>query len=257
MPARHPLSAVPPDEFTAARNALVRQLRERGEAGEARRVGALRKPSTPLWIVNQLGGRAPGLVEELIDATRRARGAQVHPRGRDELHDAMQAQRQALHELLAEAEKAAAGIGTRITPEIQRRILDTLQTAAASEPKALAEGALEQELSAAGFGALLGAGGAQAAAKAAVEKAAVQKSAVRQRAQAQKEKLEERRKALLRDREAQHAEQAARRLDNRARQLERMADRAAQAAQRAQEKAREARAAADGAAARLLQLRRE
>src|SRR4051812_5837733 len=155
MPSERELSQVPPDEFVAARNALVQKLRERGETEEAKRVSALRRPSTPLWIVNQLGGRAAAEVEALVEATQRARRAQVHAGARDELRDAMHAQRKALQQLLAEAEKVAAGIGTRITPEIQRRIHDTVQSAATADPKALRNGTLEQELLAAGFGALL------------------------------------------------------------------------------------------------------
>ncbi|MGZ6126011.1 MAG: hypothetical protein ACXWLR_13675 [Myxococcales bacterium] len=163
MASQDPLAQVPPDAFVKERNALAQKLRERGETGEAKRVAALRRPSTPLWIVNQLGRRASAAVEELIEATGRARRAQVNAGARDELRAAMQAQREALHRLLAEAENAAAAIGTRVTPEIQRRVQDTLQTAAAADPQALRQGALEEELSAAGFGALLGGAAAAAA----------------------------------------------------------------------------------------------
>lgn len=248
MAAPRPLSEVPPDEFVEARNALVQQLRDRGETEEAKRVAALRKPSTPLWIVNQLGRRAPAEVEELIEATQRARRAQTHAAGRDELHEAMRAQREAVHGLLMEAEKAAAGIGARITPEIQRRIQDTLQTGAAADPKALREGGLLEELTAAGFGALLLGGVA--------EKAAAQRSAFRERAAERKEKLAEKRDAMLRKREAQHAEQAARRTAARAEQMERMAARAREAAEKAEERARKARKEAEEAAARVAELRR-
>ncbi|MGZ6124624.1 MAG: hypothetical protein ACXWLR_06665 [Myxococcales bacterium] len=244
MASQRPLSEVPPDGFVAARDALARELRERGETQEAKRVAALRRPSTPLWIVNQLGRRAPAGVEKLIEATGRARRAQVHAGARDELHAAMQAQREALHELLGEAEKVSAGIGTRITPEIQRRIQDTLQTAAGAEAKALREGTLEEELSAAGFGALLAGGVA--------EKAAVQRGAFRERAEKQKQQLAEKRDALMRERQEQHARQLA----GKAQQLERMATRAREAAEKAQERAKQARAAAEAAAASLLGLRR-
>jgi hypothetical protein len=248
MPSPRPLWEVPPEQFVEARNALVRELRDHGQTGEAKRVAALRKPSTPLWIVNQLGRRAGAVVEELIEATQRARRAQVQAGARDELHHAMRAQREALHKLLGEAEKAAAGIGTRITPEIRRRIQDTMQTAAAADPKGLREGTLEEELSAAGFGALL-AGGVAA-------RAAAQRSEFQERAAKQKEKLAEKRDAMLRQREVQHAEQAARRLAGRAEQLERIAARARQAAEKTEAKAKEARAEADVAAARVLELRR-
>ena len=59
MRSRNPVADVPPEEFVKARDALVRKLRDEGQAEEARRVAALRRPSTALWIVNQLGRRAP------------------------------------------------------------------------------------------------------------------------------------------------------------------------------------------------------
>jgi hypothetical protein len=243
------LFQVPPAEFTKVRDALARQLRERGKKEESERVAALRRPTVPLWIVNQLGRRASAAVEDLIDATQRARRAQMHAAGRDELHEAMHRKRGALQRLLAEAQGAAA-IGTRITPEIQRRIQDTLQTAAAEHPKELREGALEAELSAAGFGALLEGVSAVAV------KAAAQRSAYQERIAERKEKLAAKRDQLLRQREVRQAQEKARRLAAQAGQLEEMARRAKENADKAQAKAKEARAAADRAAARVQQLHR-
>ena len=250
MAATHPLLGVPPHEFIKARNALVRELRERGEAQEAERVAALRRPSVPLFIVNQLGRRAPEATGELIESTQRARQAQVRGGGGDQLREAMHAQRQALHRLLAEAGKAAAEIRTRMTPDIQRRVQDTLQGAAAADPEALREGTVEAELPAAGFAALLSGRSAVAA------KAESQRTAFPERAAAQKEKVAARREEMQRQRSIREAEQTARRLDVRARQLEQIADRAAASAGKARAKAREARAAADAAAAHALELRR-
>src|SRR3954463_450977 len=151
----NPLADVPPDEFVQARNALSRKLRDEGKAEEARRGASLRRPSVPLWIVNQLGKRARRDVEELIASTRRARSAQVHRQSGDVLREAMRAQRDALHRLLGAAAETAKEIGVALTLEQERRVQDTVQTAAATAPEALAEGTLEQELSAAGFATLL------------------------------------------------------------------------------------------------------
>src|SRR5262249_31117905 len=134
---------------------LARQLRERGDAEGARRVAALRRPSTILWIVNQLGSRAAQAVEELIGSTQRVKRAQVQGAGGDELREAMREEKDATQRVLAEAAQSAAGAGLALTLEQQRRIQDTLQTAASSDPEGLRQGSLEHELSAAGFGALL------------------------------------------------------------------------------------------------------
>src|SRR6266404_8606585 len=134
MATQNPLSQVPPEEFVQARNALVRQLRDKGDAEEARRVAALRRPTASLWIGNQLGRRAAAAVDQLVDATRRARKAQMHGGEGDDLRESMQAQREAMQKLLGVAREAAGEIGVALSPEQERRIQDTLQTAAATEP---------------------------------------------------------------------------------------------------------------------------
>ena len=249
MRSRNPLADVPPEEFVKARDALVRKLRDEGQAEEARRVAALRRPSTALWIVNQLGRRAPRDVEALIEASQRAQRAQLQGSGSDELRDAMHAQREAMRRLLEEADKAARDAGTALTLELQRRIQDTVQSAATSEPEALRAGALEHELSAAGFGALLSGTAAVAA------KAADRKRGFEERADEQKRRVAEKRERMLREREVQRAQQIARRLAVRAEQLERFSAQARQSAEKARTKARKSREAADAAAARLLELR--
>jgi hypothetical protein len=145
------LFEVPLEEFTAARNALVKELRGAGLADEATRVAGLRKPSKALWMVNQLARRAPEQVQALIDATRRVRDAQQKGLAGDEVREAMREQRAALSALSAAAE-------ARRDPALERRIHDTLQAGAMSAPEALREGRLEQELGPAGFEALLAAG---------------------------------------------------------------------------------------------------
>jgi len=248
MAARNPLSHVPPDEFVKARDALVRELRGRGENEEAKRMASLRRPGIALWMTNQLGARAAKDVEALIDSSGRARKAQLHGGG-DALREAMQGQREALHRLMAEAQKAAAEIGATLTPELHRRIQDTLQTAATSAPDALRQGTIEHELSAAGFGALLSGTPTPAS------KAEARKVAFDDHKEHQKRLLAEKRERFQRQREAQRAQQAARRLAVRAEQLEHIARQAQLTAERAKEKAREARRAAEESAARLTQLR--
>jgi len=267
MPAGDPLSNVHPDEFVKARDALASQLRSAGDKEGARRIAARRRPSAALWIVNQLGGRARERVDQLIDSTQRARRAQVGGRAGDELREAMRSQRDAMHRLLGEAEQVAADAGLALTLEQQRRIQDTLETAASTEPDALREGTLQRELSPAGFDALLS-GSAPIAPKAkpaAVEpkagvaavasKAASRKQAFEARAQEQKRLLQERRDRMLRQRELQRAQLVAQRLEGRAGQLEKLADRTRVAAEKAQSKAEEARRAANEASAHLIELR--
>src|SRR3989442_1591723 len=249
MRPRNPLAEVPPDQFVKARDALVRKLRDEGQTEEARRIAALRRPSTALWIVNQLARRDSRAVDALIEASQRAQQAQLHGGGSDELRDAMHAQRETMRRLLGEADKAARDAGTALTLELQRRIQDTVQTAATAEPDALRAGTLEHELSPAGFGALLSGTAAVAA------KAAERRQGFEARVDEQKRRVAEKRERILREREVQRAQQISRRLAALAEQLERVSAQARQAAEKAQAKAHESRQAADSAAARLLQLR--
>src|SRR6267378_792707 len=247
-----PLSNVPPDEFVKARDALASQLR----------------PSAALWIVNQLGRRAREQVDQLIGSTRQARRAQVEGRAGDELREAMRSQRDAMHRLLREADQVAAGAGLALTLEQQRRIQDTLETAASTDPDALREGRLQRELSPAGFDALLSgpaviapkakpaAVAPKAGVAAVVSRAATQKQIFQARAQEQKRLLQERRDRLLREREIPRAQLVAQRLAGRAEQLEKLAERTRDAAEKARSKAEEARRAANEAAARLIELRK-
>ena len=48
------LYTVPPEEFVAARNALVKRLRGEKRRDEAGEVAALRRPARPAWALNQL-----------------------------------------------------------------------------------------------------------------------------------------------------------------------------------------------------------
>ena len=72
------------------------------------------------------------------------REAQQKSRSGDELREAMREQRAALGKLTSLVE-----------PALQRRVHDTLQAAAMSDPQALSEGRLLEELVPAGFDALL------------------------------------------------------------------------------------------------------
>ena len=56
------LFARPLSEFTAARNELARRLRNAGQEDAAAGVQALKKPSVPVWTVNQLARSRSELV---------------------------------------------------------------------------------------------------------------------------------------------------------------------------------------------------
>ena len=59
------LYSLPLAEFIAARDRRAREARAAGEAGIAREVARLRKPSTAAWIVNMLQRRHPEELAQL------------------------------------------------------------------------------------------------------------------------------------------------------------------------------------------------
>lgn len=61
------LYGLPLEEFTEARNRLVRELQDRGDKESANQVRSLRKPSLPAWTVNQLARRHQDELKELMD----------------------------------------------------------------------------------------------------------------------------------------------------------------------------------------------
>jgi hypothetical protein len=145
--------ASPLDEFTSARNALARELKEQGLKTEAERVGALKKPTLSAWAVNQLARARAEEVGELMDVTDRIKDsatpedvrsavAERHKRVRD-LVDAART--------ILEENGHAAGAGTL------QQVMRTLYAAQSDdERRRVAEGTLERPLESSGFEAAPG-----------------------------------------------------------------------------------------------------
>src|SRR6266508_1645768 len=70
------LFTAPPEGFAQARDALSKRLKDQGDAGSARRVGALRKPVRSAWAVNRLAHEDRSAVEELLQVGEQLRLAQ-------------------------------------------------------------------------------------------------------------------------------------------------------------------------------------
>ena len=152
------LYAVPPKEFTRARNNLTAELRKARDTDAASAIARLRRPSATLWAVNQLAHHARASLERFLDAVDRLRRTQLSdPRGAIE---AMRAERAQLEALVTRAEQALSEAGYSPSAEARRRIGDTLLGAAADRrhAEALIHGRLTEELQAPGFDALTGGG---------------------------------------------------------------------------------------------------
>lgn len=127
----------PPERFTQVRDELARNLRERGEPESAQEVKKLRRPSLAAWLVNQLGLREPGAVENLLGAGKRLReleDAMLAGKGEaDELRAAAAEEREAIQELAASARRIADHDDRKVNEATFDRVAETLQAASADE----------------------------------------------------------------------------------------------------------------------------
>jgi hypothetical protein len=151
-----PLFEVPLDEFVGVRNELARRLRKEGRDEQAAEVAALRRPTVPVWVVNQLARRQRRDVDLLLDAGHRLRAAQAESKpeeARDAFAKARDAEREAMRRLRAGAEELLAAERGTASPALVDRVLATLRAAAVSEEgrELLARGRLTKELETTGF----------------------------------------------------------------------------------------------------------
>ena len=152
------LFKLPPGEFTAARNALVTQLKKAGRADDAADVKALSKPPVPAWAVNQLFWRHRKPFDHLLSAGerfRKAQASQLAGKGTD-LRPPLEERREALAQLTKLAAKVLQDSGHPATPDVMRRVATTLEALATygSHPDAPRAGRLTDDIDPPGFEAL-------------------------------------------------------------------------------------------------------
>lgn len=108
------LYALPLEEFTAARNALAKELASAGDEDAAAHVKALAKPARAAWIVNQLVRDERDDVRALIGAGDRLRKAQrraVSGHGTDEFRERAEERRRLISALVGHARGYEGGPG--------------------------------------------------------------------------------------------------------------------------------------------------
>ncbi len=147
------LCSAPLDEFVERRTALAKQLKADGRADEAAEVSGARKPSVPLWTVNQLARRNKPGVKKLLDSSEALRTALA---GGD--HDAFAAAQQAQNDALRKLRDASRSLLGKATDPVLERIVSTFRTASVDEElrDALAAGRLTEEPEPGGFDPLAG-----------------------------------------------------------------------------------------------------
>lgn len=235
MPAERDLDGLyglPREEFTSARNALVRELRKAGRKDEAEEVRALKKPSVSAWAVNQLARQHPQEVAELVkagDALRKAQRDVLAGKKGADVRAESRSQHDLADELVGAARKLLEEAGAKATPTTAQKISATLR-AASSDPaaaKLLRKGRLSEDVESVGFGPLLHVapqrkGRSRPTRDRAKERAAAQKKRKREAvAVARKEAAAARKAADKLEGEAKRAQERAEAAEKRVASLER------------------------------------
>jgi hypothetical protein len=259
------LYALPPGEFTRARDERAKALRKKGKREEADAVKALRKPTVAAWALNQLARERPKDVERLVAAGEKLRGAQdelLAGGDRKAFQGAAAREREEVAKLSDAAVELVGEAGERATPALREKIAETLHAAALDEETAeeLRSGRLVREREAiGGFGGMTAGapaktgsdGGRQKSERTTPSKPAKRAKASKRRADAERRESAERRQRLA----------AARTDERHARRELDAADKAIAHAETRAEAARvhaeEANARAKTTAERLKEARRE
>ena len=146
------LYSLAPEEFTAARNALVKELTKAGDRQTASELKALRKPTVIAWSLNQVARTHGREVEELLGAGGRVRQAQEagEPRA---LREASGEEQEVIHRLSGLALKEMSSAGHPANETARTKLLSTLRAAARDDNVAeqLRQGRLSGEAQFVGF----------------------------------------------------------------------------------------------------------
>ncbi len=255
--------------FTAARDALAKQLRAAGDRTESDRVKKLRRPSLTAWALNQAARERPDLVVAALDARARLGAATQRAIDGDpsDMRQAQLDERRAVDELVDAAAGILEGGGHPAADAARMRMAGTVRAASLDDEVAagLRQGVLDRDHQATGLGGF-GLDGSTAGLAAArpgpapptAGQAATTSDAGQPPAAASDDVARRRAKRLATEL-ASEADDRARRADrlrDAAARAERDADKATQAAELADRNAAEARRAADQAEQRAAAARR-
>lgn len=224
------------EEFTAERDRRVKELRAAGHKEEAAALKQHRKPTVPVWAINQVARREPEEIRRLIAAAENLREAQRQATSGESGTDLREASRR-LRELTSELREQGREVIIESGGRPDAHLDEVAQTlfAAAVDPDqhdALRRGVFTTSLQASGFGAVEAvlAGGAATTAPGAEQDEPPPRDRAKEREAARRRELEEQEAKLRRARE--RLQETHDRAEARARDLQAQADGAAADAER-------------------------
>jgi hypothetical protein len=143
------LFAAKPEEFTALRTKLAAAAKKRGDADAAKRIAAMRKPTTAAWVVNRLAVGDKTVKERIDDLRERLRAAHAEMDG--ERIRGLSTEQRRLVDQLAKAGFSEASLADP-TAALREDVIGTLQAAVADPDVAARLGRLAKAERWSGFG---------------------------------------------------------------------------------------------------------
>jgi hypothetical protein len=122
------LYQLPPEQFTAARDALAKRLRSSGDASAATEVKRLRRPQPTAWAINRVASSAPALLDDLREAGLALKAAFEQGPGQGGLaRAAQQREREAVSAVVNAAAQILESAGEQVNDQKRSRIATTLR----------------------------------------------------------------------------------------------------------------------------------
>jgi hypothetical protein len=122
------LYGLPPEEFTAARNARAKAAKDDGDRELAAAVTALRKPTAGAWLLNQLVRQHRGEVDGVLELGIRLRAAQG-TLGAADLRALDEQRRQLTRAVAQQAVAIAVSAGRKVSAQVAADVEETLRSA--------------------------------------------------------------------------------------------------------------------------------
>lgn len=144
------LFEISPEEFTAERDRIAKELKKQGESGAAAEVKALKRPSITAYALNVVARKDPDLVGSLLEADERLRTA----KSRAEMDGAKTGRQKAISAISGRAVLVLTEQGRPVTAQVRERLTETLLAVATDDRtrELLRRGRLLKEAEAGGFG---------------------------------------------------------------------------------------------------------
>ena len=149
--AARPLFDLPPEEFTAGRDRISKQLKSSGDSDGAAAVKALKRPSVTAHALNLVARRHPDLIGELLKAGDDLGSA----RSRAAMESAKSERQKAIGSIITRAAALLAEQGRPVTAQLKEKLTETLLAAATDQDtrQRLENGSLLKEAVPGGLGA--------------------------------------------------------------------------------------------------------